>query len=154
MYWCHPFANLFFFFCIITKIEGNTNYVSRLEALSTVPDVTSQKNIPLSTTTRPFAQETESGQRKRRIRSQCCFCRKHCPWQSTENTIFSGINHKGKTDKFKDIRPYIRTTENPSMAQALQQQPYIYYSETRAVVIVVQLLNCVQQFVDPRTEAY
>ena len=40
------------------------------------------------------------------------------------------------------------------MAQALQQQPYIYYSETRAVVIVVQLLNCVQQFVDPRTEAY
>ena len=36
MHWCHPFANLFF---IITESEGNTNYVSRLEALSTVPDM-------------------------------------------------------------------------------------------------------------------
>ena len=38
------------------------------------------------------------------------------------------------------------------MAQALQQQP-VYYSETCASV-VVQLLSCVQQFVDPRTAAY
>ena len=38
------------------------------------------------------------------------------------------------------------------MAQALQQQP-VYYSETCAIV-VVQLLSCVQQFVDPRTAAY
>ena len=31
-----------FFFFLITEIEGNTNYVSRLETLSTAPDMSSR----------------------------------------------------------------------------------------------------------------
>ena len=33
--------------------------------------------------------------------------------------MFSGINHQGKTDKFKDIRPYQKTAENTSVAWTL-----------------------------------